>query len=179
MVGIAAAIKVEGWLDPAARGPVLFIEQRISRGRVIDLVKFRTINAAALAQLDDGPSHIKRFERAGMVTRVGEWLKNWYLDELPQVLNIVAGDMFVIGTRPYPLDAYDAELARGRTRKHDMPGGLVGPVQSYKGAASPSEYDLDLEYWEAFTTWSSWSLLKLDGQILRRSVKVQLAHEGR
>ena len=179
MAGIATAITIEGWLDPAARGPVFFVEQRISRGRIIDLVKFRTINAAALAQLDGGPSHIKRFERAGMVTWVGRWLTNWYLDELPQILNIVAGDMFVIGTRPYPLDAYEAELSAGRTRKRDMPGGLVGPVQSYKGASSPSEYDLDLEYWEAFTTWSARSLLALDGQILRRSVKVQMAHEGR
>ncbi|AXV06418.1 UDP-galactose-lipid carrier transferase [Euzebya pacifica] len=142
-------------------------------------MKFRTIDADALGQLGEGPSHIKRFERAGQVTRVGEWLKNWYLDELPQILNIVAGDMFVIGTRPYPLDAYEAELDMGRTRKYEMPGGLVGPVQSYKGVQSPSEYDLDLEYWEAFATWSPWSLLKLDGQILRRSVKVQLAHEGR
>lgn len=179
MAGIAAAIKVEGLLDPNARGPVFFVEQRISRGRVIDLVKFRTIDAQALAQLDDGPSHIKRFERAGMVTRVGEWLKNWYLDELPQILNIVAGDMFLIGTRPYPLDATADELAKGRTRKHDMPGGLVGPVQSYKGVKSPSEYDLDMEYWEAFTTWSARELLRLDWQILNRSVKVQMRHEGR
>jgi len=179
MAGIAMAIKVEGMLDPAARGPVFFVEQRISRGRVIDLVKFRTINAEALAQLDEGPSHIKRFERAGMVTRVGDWLKNWYLDELPQILNIVAGDMFLIGTRPYPLDATRDELARGRTRKHDMPGGLVGPVQSYKGVKSPSEYDLDMEYWEAFTTWTAWDLWRLDWQILNRSVKVQMRHEGR
>ena len=179
MAGIAAAIKVEGLLNPTARGPIFFVEQRISRGRVIDLVKFRTINAEALAQLGDGPSHIKRFERDGMVTRVGEWLKNWYLDELPQVLNIVAGDMFVIGTRPYPLDATADEVAKGRTRKRDMPGGLVGPVQSYKGVKSPSEYDLDMEYWEAFTSWSAWDLWKLDWQILNRSVKVQMRHEGR
>lgn len=179
MAGIAVAIKVEGLLDPTARGPVFFIERRISRGREIDLIKFRTLNAEALAELDDGPTHIKRFERAGMVTRVGDWLKNWYLDELPQVLNIVAGDMFLIGTRPYPLDAYEAELEKGRTRKRDMPGGLVGPVQSYKGVKSPSGLQLDAEYWEAFTTWSAWELLRLDWQILNRSVKVQMRHEGR
>lgn len=179
MAAIAAAIKVEGLLDPNARGPVFFVERRISRGREIDLVKFRTLDAGALAELGDGPTHIKAYERQGRVTRVGNQLKQWYLDELPQVLNIVVGDMFLIGTRPYPLDAYQAELERGETRKHDMPAGLVGPVQSYKGVRSPSGRQLDAEYWEAFSTWSWWSLLKLDWQILTRSVRVQMRHEGR
>lgn len=176
---VAAAIKVEGLVDPDARGPVFFAEQRISRGRVIHLLKFRTLTAAALAQLGDGPTHIKHFERAGMVTRVGAVLKAWYLDELPQVVNIVRGDMYLIGTRPYPLDAYADELARGVTRKRDMPAGLIGSVQSYKGVKSAGELQLDEEYWEAFLTWSWWRLLQLDIDIVRRSLGVQLAHKGR
>lgn len=179
MAVIAVAIKVEGLIDPSARGPVFFVERRISRGREIDLVKFRTLDAGALAELGDGPTHIKAYERQGRVTRVGNQLKQWYLDELPQVLNIVAGDMFLIGTRPYPLDATEDEIARGETRKRDMPAGLVGPVQSYKGVQSPSELQLDHEYWEAFTRWSWRELLTLDWQILTRSVQVQLRHEGR
>ena len=178
LAACAAAIKLEGALDRRARGPVFFVEDRVSRGRAIRLLKLRTLDAEALAALGDGPTHIKQLERAGHVTRVGRVLKDWYLDELPQLLNILRGDMFFIGTRPWPLEPYEAELARGVTRKYEMPAGLVGPVQSYKGRKSPSEFELDEEYWEAFRTWSGWDLLKLDWQIARRSVEIQLAHEG-
>lgn len=174
----AAAIKLEGLLDREGRGPVFFVEDRVSRGRVIALLKFRTLQASALAGLGAGPTHIKHLERSGHTTRVGEWLRRWYLDELPQLVNIVRGDMFFIGTRPYPVDAYEEEIARGVVRKRDMPGGLVGPVQSHKGVGSADELDLDLEYWEAFCTWPAWRLMRLDLEILWRSLRVQLAHQG-
>lgn len=178
MGAVAAGIKVEGTVDPAAKGPIFFVERRISRGREIDLLKFRTLSAPALAGLGDGPTHIKSLERTH-VTRMGRILKDWYLDELPQLINIVRGDMFLIGTRPWPLDAAAEELSRGITRKQEMPAGLVGPVQSYKGRHSPTEHELDEEYWEAFRTWSWWRLFRFDLSILRRSVAVQMAHEGR
>ena len=178
VLAIAAAIKAEGLLDPDARGPVFFVERRISRGREIDLLKFRTLSAPALHGLGDGPTHIKAMEKTH-VTRVGKVLKDWYLDELPQLINIVRGDMFLIGTRPWPIEPAEAEIARGISRKHDMPAGLVGPVQSYKGRHSPTEHELDEEYWEAFRTWDAWRLFRFDLSILRRSVAIQLAHEGR
>src|SRR5687768_2327311 len=67
----ATAIWLEAHLDRRARGPVLFREARIAEGRTIQLLKFRTIDAGALAELGPGPSHIATFERAGRMTRAG------------------------------------------------------------------------------------------------------------
>lgn len=176
-VVIAAAIKLEGLLDRRARGPVLFGEDRMSSGRRFKLLKFRTLTADALASLGPGPTHIKPLEEQGHVTRVGRVLKQWYLDELPQLLNVARGDMALIGTRPWPLDIYEEEMARGITRKRDMPAGLIGPVQAGKGSGR-SDLDVDLEYWHALQTLPGWRLMLLDMKIIGRSLKVMFEHKG-
>jgi undecaprenyl phosphate N,N'-diacetylbacillosamine 1-phosphate transferase/sugar transferase EpsL len=104
-------------------------------------------------------------------------MTRWYLDELPQLWNVVRGDMQLIGTRPWPIELYDEEMARGITRKRDMPAGLVGPVQASKGSGDDG-LALDLAYWEAYKTYPAWKLLVLDLRILIRSGKVQLEHKG-
>jgi lipopolysaccharide/colanic/teichoic acid biosynthesis glycosyltransferase len=173
----AAAIKLEGVFDADARGPVFFREDRISRGRVVRMLKFRTLTADALASLGPGPTHIGILEREGQLTRVGRVIRQWYLDELPQLWNIVRGDIFLIGTRPYPVALYEEELAEGITRKRDMPAGLIGPVQSRKGEKI-DPLAVDADYWNAFRTFSGWQLLVLDLKIVVRSLRVQLQHRG-
>jgi lipopolysaccharide/colanic/teichoic acid biosynthesis glycosyltransferase len=177
LLAIAAiAIKLEGLLDTAARGPVLFGETRIARGREIRLLKLRTLDRAALASLGPGPTHIKALEETH-TTRVGAVLQRWYLDELPQLWNIARGDMLVIGTRPFPVELYEKELAEGVTRKRDMPAGLIGPVQASKG----QRFDpvaADAEYWEALQHLSAWRLLRLDLHIVRESLRVVAEHRG-
>ena len=173
----ALLIKLEGVWDKDARGPVCFREARVCRGTVFGLLKFRTLRRSVLEQLDPGqPSHIAKLERAGGLTRAGGLIRQWYLDELPQLLNIVRGDMFLIGTRPWPIELYEADLAKGRTLKRDMPAGLIGPVQAHKG--HKVEADLDAEYWEAFRTYPAWRLFLLDLGIIGRSLRVQLEHKG-
>ena len=174
----ALLIKLEGLFSPRARGPVFFKEQRMSRGRVFQLIKFRTLTRSALEGLGSGPTHIKLLENKGQLTRVGATLRQWYLDELPQLWNIVKGDMFLIGTRPWPIELYEQHLEQGLTYKRDMPAGLIGIVQSSKGAPQADQDSLDGYYWEAFRTWPWWKLLLLDVQIVARSAKVQLEHKG-
>lgn len=177
LAGCALLIKIEGIRDRDARGPVFFREARVSRGEVFDLLKFRTLRRSVLEGLDPTqPTHIAKLEQAGGLTRAGRFIRQWYLDELPQLLNIVRGEMFLIGTRPWPIELYEEDLARGRTLKRDLPAGLVGPVQATKGHLVQG--DPDAEYWEAFKTLSGWRLLILDLDILRRSLLVQLEHKG-
>ena len=178
-VACALAIKLEGLVDRDARGPVFFREKRVSRGVVFDLLKFRTLNASALASLGEGPTHIAKLEKRGEVTRAGRVIRQWYLDELPQLINIVKGDMFLIGTRPWPIELYEEHIAAGLTLKRDMPAGLVGPVQASKGRTEERDWmSLDQEYWDEFRTRSALGLLILDVKILLRSGRVQLEHKG-
>ena len=176
----ALAIKLEGLIDPDARGPVVFTEQRVARGQVFGLLKFRTLRASALSTLDlSKPTHIANLEKGGGLTRAGKTIRQWYLDELPQLFNVLRGEMGLVGTRPWPLGLYEKEMAQGITRKRDMPAGLVGPVQSRKGDPdAPTSLELDLAYWEAYRTYPGWRLLVLDIRILLRSGKVQLEHKG-
>lgn len=174
----ALAIKLEGILVRDARGPVFFREERIARGRVVVMLKFRTLRRSTLAKLPEGPTHIGVLERRDLMTRSGWWLKQWYLDELPQLWNIVRGDIGLVGTRPYPVELYEEELAQGITRKRDMPSGLIGPVQASKGMKGADQLALDAAYWEAFQTYSGIRLLLLDLRIVYRSLRVQLSHKG-
>lgn len=176
LAAAAVAIKVEGLLDRSARGPVFLREDRIARGEVFQLLKLRTYRVDAVAALGPGPTHVNTLGAEAM-TRVGAVVKQWYLDELPQLLNILRGDMGLIGTRPYPVELYEEELARGVTRKRDMPAGLVGPVQSLKGRLSNGP-EVDAAYFEAYRTWPGWRLLLEDVRIVIRSARVLLEHKG-
>ena len=173
----AGAIVLEGLLRRSARGPVFFREKRIAGGKAFDLLKFRTLTASALNSLGEGPTHIAHLEKAGHMTFSGRWIKQWYLDELPQLINIVRGDMGLIGTRPWPVELYEEEMAKGITRKRDLPGGLVGPVQASKGSRV-NGLELDLAYLELYRNGSGWALLKADVFILLRSLGVVAKHEG-
>ena len=176
---LALAIKLEGLLRRDARGPVLFREARIARGEVFSLLKFRTLTSTALESLGEGPTHIKHLEHAGELTRVGVFLHRYYLDELPQLINIVRGDLALVGTRPWPLELYEEEIATGVTRKRDMPAGLLGPVQARKGDEnSPLGQQLDADYFEAYRTWPWPRLLWLDLKIVVRCIKVMTEGKG-
>ncbi len=89
---IALAIKLE------SGGPLFFVQERVGRGgRLFKLIKFRTMRPASAAT-----SEWAR-DNDGRVTRVGRWLRRFRLDELPQLVNILSGDMNLVGPRPHPV----------------------------------------------------------------------------
>src|SRR5205823_5526166 len=100
---IALAIKLD------SRGPVLFRQPRVGRhGRTFRIVKFRTMlhgaedirfALAELNELADGP--LFKIRRDPRVTRVGRVLRRLSLDELPQLVNVLRGDMSLVGPRPF------------------------------------------------------------------------------
>jgi lipopolysaccharide/colanic/teichoic acid biosynthesis glycosyltransferase len=146
ILGIAVLIAGAVWLDD--RGRVFFVQDRAGRGgRPFRLVKFRSM-------------------RDGKVTRAGRVLRRWHLDELPQLWNVVRGDMSIIGPRPVPLDDYKRYLERiaHYDWRHPIRPGLLGKAQVVLGytegvAAESRKWLLDIEYIQA-VCW------RLDGQIV-------------
>ena len=175
------AIGLDGLLSLSDRGPWLYRERRISRGREFDLLKFRTLRQAALERQRDGEAHARLLESdPENLTWAGRRiLKPWYLDELPQLFNILRGDMSLVWPRPWPPSMVQDHVAAGLDyRNHVMPG-WTGPVQVQKGIVDPAGYTkLDLEYVDACRTWSWVRLACYDLRILWRTAMVLARGEG-
>jgi lipopolysaccharide/colanic/teichoic acid biosynthesis glycosyltransferase len=166
-------------LSPRDRGGFFYREPRVSRGRLFGLVKFRTLRRDVLDQMRAAGAHARLYEAdADNLTWTGRrLLKPWYLDELPQLLNIVRGDMSLVGPRPWPIEMVRRQVAEGLDYRNRIPAGLTGPAQVTKGAGIRYE-DLDLRYVEACSSFSSWALVRYDLQVLRQTLAVIARGEG-
>ena len=183
IVLIALAIKINGWLHSEDRGPVLYKEVRASQARVFNLYKFRVLKTAVIeaARQEKGYDHAKPLERRkGNETRVGRWLQRWYLDELPQLLNILRGDLSLVGPRPWPVPQYREEVAQGIYRKRILRPGLTGLVQAHKDELSAMGGDrvLDEAYIEACRTLDPMQLLLFDLRVIADTFRILAKGEG-
>jgi exopolysaccharide biosynthesis polyprenyl glycosylphosphotransferase len=160
-----------------SRGPVLFRQERVTKGgRVFTVYKFRTmvVNAAeVLEQHDIDPSApFFKLDDDPRLTSVGRFLRKLSLDELPQLLNVLRGDMSLVGPRPLPADQVAANLELLESR-HEVPAGVTGWWQINGRSAVDFEeaVRLDLFYIE------NWSL-SLDLYILLKTVGCVVAGKG-
>jgi lipopolysaccharide/colanic/teichoic acid biosynthesis glycosyltransferase len=124
-------IAVAIWLED--RGPVFFAQQRAGlRGAPFRLLKFRTMHVGADRSLEDLldelPEPMFKFRRDPRVTRVGRVLRRLSLDEVPQLWNLLRGDMSLVGPRPEQLELVERYSPEHRFRL-DVKPGLTGPMQ--------------------------------------------------
>jgi exopolysaccharide biosynthesis polyprenyl glycosylphosphotransferase len=167
---IAISIKLD------SRGPVLFRQTRIGRGgREFRLLKFRTMVTGAremrqmLADHNETDGLLFKMRNDPRVTRVGRWLRKWSLDELPQLVNVVLGQMSLIGPRP-PLPEevarYDGDIARRLLVKPGITG--LWQVSGRAGLSFEEGIRHDLYYVENWSlTMDLVILLKTVGAVLR------------
>lgn len=181
---IALAIKL------GSSGPVLYTQERVGMdGRIFLCYKFRTmqlgadsqthreyqkqfIAGSAEANLGDGERPVYKFHADPRITRVGRWLRRASLDEVPQLFNVLRGEMSVVGPRPpipYEVEAYEL----WHRKRLDMKPGLTGLWQVSGRNRMPfaEMVRLDLFYIE------NWSLL-LDLKIILRTVLVIFRGDG-
>jgi lipopolysaccharide/colanic/teichoic acid biosynthesis glycosyltransferase len=165
-------------LVPSDRGPFVYRERRVSRGREFDLLKLRVLRIDVLEQLS-ADDHARPAEQdAANLTRAGRVLKRWYLDELPQLVNILRGDMSLVGPRPWPPAMVRDQLAVGLDYRQQVRAGWTGPAQVTKGRERRSYAELDLEYVQACRLWSPARLVRYDLRILVQTAGVLLRGEG-
>ena len=170
-----AAIAVR--LDSA--GPVIFKQSRVGKDqRPFTILKFRTMVAGApdlvddVAPLNEAGHHFFKVRRDPRVTRVGRLLRKWSVDELPQLWNVLRGDMALVGPRP-PLPEEVARYEDWHLRRLRVRPGVTGLWQ----VSGRSDVDfneavrLDIFYIE------NWSV-GLDIAIALRTVKAVLGRDG-
>ncbi len=158
---IAAAIKCD------SKGPVLFAQQRrTENGRVFKMYKFRSmvVNAQGLG------TGLFNFENDPRVTKVGRFLRDSSLDELPQLFNVIKGDISLVGPRPCVIDELgDFETLNRRYRaRFAMPGGITGlaQVKGRNGFSWDEKVEHDNLYISLFKKQGVW----LDFKILIETV---------
>lgn len=138
---LAAAVKCE------SRGPVLFKQKRVGVGkRYFYILKFRTMRTDTPK---DVPTHLLK-DPDQYITRTGKMLRKLSLDELPQIFNILRGDMSIIGPRPALWNQYDLIQARDRYGANDILPGLTGwaQINGRDELEIPVKARLDGEYTE-------------------------------
>ncbi|HXF97745.1 MAG TPA: sugar transferase [Gaiellaceae bacterium] len=176
-----AAMGLDMLLCARDRGPFLYREQRVSGGRTFSLLKLRALRVEALARQQDGEPHARLLEADPQnLTWAGRrLLKPWYLDELPQLWNVLRGDMSLVGPRPWPPSMVAAQVAAGQGYRTRVPAGFTGPAQVRKDLTAPESYSrLDLEYVQALESWRPWRLLRYDLGLLWQTLKLLARGEG-
>jgi putative colanic acid biosynthesis UDP-glucose lipid carrier transferase len=157
MLAIAVAIKLEG------KGPILFTQQRHGfNHKVFRIYKFRTMTVA-----EDGDDVVQARRHDPRVTKLGAILRRYSLDELPQILNVLKGDMSLVGPRPHALahNHQYAQTVQNYSGRHKMKPGMTGwaQVNGWRGETSEREHmaervRFDLEY---IDNWSLWFDVKI------------------
>ncbi|EDP68095.1 galactosyltransferase [Carnobacterium sp. AT7] len=109
-----------------SKGPVLFKQKRVGKDKVLfKIYKFRTMK---IDTPKDAPTHLLK-NPDFFITRVGKFLRKTSLDELPQLINILKGEMSVIGPRPALWNQYDLVIERDKYHANDIYPGLTGWAQ--------------------------------------------------
>ena len=173
------AMAVDMLVCPQDRGRFLYRERRISAGREFDLLKLRTVREDALARMAEPGGHARVLEAdpANLTWAGRRILKPWYLDELPQLVNVLRGEMSLVGPRPWPPSLVARQVDRGVDYRLRVRAGWTGLAQVSKGADVSFEA-LDLEYVERSAAVGSVELVRLDLGILRRTAATLLRGEG-
>ncbi|MFF5084514.1 sugar transferase [Actinoplanes sp. NPDC000266] len=176
---VLAAVAAMVAFDPRGRGPAIFRQERVGKdGRLFTLYKFRTmvVNAEArlieLRNLNDTDGELFKMRKDPRITPIGRWLRRFSIDELPQLVNVLKGDMSLVGPRP-PLAREVAGYPSDMLRRLAVKPGLTGlwQVSGRSDLSWEESIRLDLTYVE------NWSL-SMDLAILARTVSAVARSSG-
>jgi exopolysaccharide biosynthesis polyprenyl glycosylphosphotransferase len=174
MVSIALAIKLD------SPGSVFYKQTRVGlNNKHFQVWKFRTMveNASQMQKELEVKNEIQggilfKIKDDPRITKVGKFLRSYSLDELPQLINVLLGEMSLVGPRPLPVRDVE-KLSDSHSIRHEVLPGITGLWQ----VSGRSDSDSDAVFYWDFFYIQNWSL-SLDCRILLRTVRVVLAKEG-
>jgi undecaprenyl-phosphate galactose phosphotransferase len=166
-----------------SRGPAFLLQERVGKGgKIFRCLKFRTMFEDSDKMLDelleDNPGLMDRWElywkldNDPRITRVGRFLRTTSLDELPQVFNVLKGDMSLVGPRPYLPREWHA-IKDHSAIIHLVKPGITGLWQVSGRSATSNAYRLSLDSWYA-RNWNLW----LDIVIILKTIRIVIMREG-
>ncbi|QWD91108.1 sugar transferase [Polynucleobacter sp. MWH-Braz-FAM2G] len=169
------AFVIEGLLSPENSGPMFFYYNAVSAGKIIPKYKIRLIKKKYIE-----PEGAKRHDWIAYSaewtpdsrTLVGQFVKKYYLDELPQFWSVLKGDMSIVGPRPLSVLHYERDRAQGNVTRFLLRGGLLGLGHINKGTPEMGNPIYEYEYVDQYLKRSSFGLLCLDLWIIWRGVLV-------
>ena len=169
------AFLIEGWLIPENKGPMFFYYNSVSAGKVIPKYKIRLIKTKYIE-----PEGAKRHDWIAYSaewtpdsrTYVGQFVKKFYLDELPQFWSVLIGDMSIVGPRPLSVLHYERDRAQGNVTRFLLRGGLLGLGHINKGTSEMGNPIFEYEYVDQYLKRSSFRLLCLDLWIIWKGILV-------
>ena len=179
---IAIAIRIE------SKGPIFYISKRAGRGyRIFDFYKFRTMFAGADLRIQEF-SHLNQYAETTFpktpsffkisndprVTRVGAFLRNTSLDELPQLVNVLLGDMSLVGNRPLPLYEAATLTTDQCAQRFLAPAGITGLWQikkrGHEDMSAEERINLDIDYANKYNfMYDLWIMANTPSALIQKS----------
>jgi lipopolysaccharide/colanic/teichoic acid biosynthesis glycosyltransferase len=172
---------LEGVFIPENRGPLFFYYNGISQGKPFKKYKIRIIKMKhvdlELRKIGDWHAYKNEWDPSTR-TKLGTFVKSFYLDEIPQFFSVFTGDMSIVGPRPLAVHHYERDLAQGNVTRKLLRGGLLGLGHIHKGTQEMGNPQYEYEYLNYCVNHSSWDILRLDASIIFSGIKLMLKGEG-
>jgi len=172
---------IEGWLIPENRGPLFFYYNAVSEGRVFKKWKIRLIKEKYIDKELQAQGDWHAYQNEWMPearTKLGAFVKKFYLDEIPQFYMVLKGDMSLVGPRPLAIHHYERDLAQGNVTRKLIRGGLLGYGHVRKGTPEFGKPVYEYEYVYRYLHYSPFKLLLTDLYVIWKGIVVVLKGGG-
>jgi lipopolysaccharide/colanic/teichoic acid biosynthesis glycosyltransferase len=169
------AFLIEGYFIPENKGPMFFYYNAVSAGKIIKKYKIRIIKAKYIEPEGAGRHDWIAYSAEwtpNSRTYVGQFVKKFYLDELPQFWSVLKGDMSIVGPRPLSVMHYDRDQAQGNITRKLLKGGMLGLGHINKGTIEMGNPAYEYEYVNEYLNRTSFGLLRLDLWIIWKGISV-------
>lgn len=166
---------------PDQRGKLIISYKAVSKGQVFPKYKFRVVKDAFIDKAGAARGEWQAYSaewKPSSLTYLGFVLKRLYLDELPQLFNILLGHMSFVGPRPLAVSHYERDIAQGNNYRSLIRGGLLGPSQALKGSQTFGNPQAEYEYLDNYIRLSEVALLWCDLKLIWRGIRTVARAKG-